>query len=488
MSKLSTQFRYMPEWAKEVAPRLRCVKLVDPPATPPWPGVQYIIRTPDVDALQNRFMHLGADGADAWWLAYGDFFKARRYAWAIEVGNEPDTSDAGLMRWSAFTRRAVTLLHREGMRACVGNFAVGTPQLIRADPSSPSWPIIAPALADADYLGLHEYGPHSMSDSANWYSLRHRLAVEELIDLGASFPPILITECGIDGGNGQGWKAFADNEQHYLDQLGWYNGQLDMDSYVEAAFLFTAGPTPDWQSFEITESMARTVASWGGFVLTPPVIAAPPVSMTPENKSGGERKCYLHHTAIIAPVENIVAQWKRQWGDDGWPHRVVDVDGTVYNTWPLDRDGVGVLGHNVGTRHIEIVGDFTDHIPDAVQWAAAVTATADVLETMGWGVEALTPHRDDQATDCPGQAFVNVWAQFVSDVRVEMTARDRDEGGGDPPENPDWPLSPLAAVLDKATWWAEELLRALEAGNIPRALELAKDNAAWLAKARAHNA
>lgn len=485
MSKLSLQAIRIPPWLGEIAPALKSLKLVDPPQDNPWPGVQTIIRTPDHDGMQNRFIHLGADGADAWWLTYGPFFRARAWAWAVEVGNEPDTSESALPAWAAFTRRAVDLLHEHDLRAVVGNFAVGTPQLKRADPTSRAWEIIAPALEGADYLGLHEYGPQSMTDSYNWFALRHRLAAEELAALGVTMPRVLITECGIDGGNRQGWRAFADSEEHYLAQLGWYNGALGEDEYVEAAYLYTAGPTWDWESFEITERIARAVASWGGVALlsTPPIIAesrnVPPAS----KNTVGEKKCYIHHTAIIAPVENIVAQWKRQWGDDGWPHRVVDVDGWVHNTWPLDRDGVGVLGHNAGTRHIEIVGTFTDHIPDAVQWAAAVTATADVLETMGWGVETLHPHRDDQATECPGQAFVNVWEQFVSDVRVELTARAMDGGYDDPPEGtPDRPLAPTEAVLDKATWWAEELLRALESGNTLRALELAKDNAAWLAK------
>jgi len=487
VSKLSLQWIRMPEWAKEVAPRLRCVKLVDPPSTPPWGDLQYIIRTPDVDALQNRFIHLGADGADAWWLTYGPFFRARSWAHAIEIGNEPDTSESALPAWVAFTRRAVQLVHEAGLRAVVGNFARGTPQLRAADANSRAWWIIAPALDGADYLGLHEYGfPDMMRDHA-WHTLRHRFVAQELAGIGVAMPPTLITECGIDGGDRQGWKAFTDGTEHYLDQLAWYDAQLSQDEYIKAAFLYTSGPTWDWESFDVTETIARAVAAWGGvsLVSTPPIIAESR-NIPPESKTTPWRALYIHHTGIDAPfygqpsVDATITYWKGR-GWDAWPHWIVGPDGSTWPTFDISKDGIGVSGHNAGARHIEMWGLFTDHTPPVTQWDATATLAARLLYDAGLDERALRMHREDERTECPGQAFAQEWPWFVADVGSALDAL-RDEDAA-PLGDPDHPITPVSLLCEKARWQWEQTVRELEAGDTATALARARTCAAWLGEA-----
>lgn len=64
--------------------------------------------------------------------------------------------------------------------------------------------------------------------------------------------PLLITECGVDGlvanrpgPPGQGWQDFAsywaelgmgiDAPGNYVEQLAWYDSQLQLDDYVAGA-------------------------------------------------------------------------------------------------------------------------------------------------------------------------------------------------------------------------------------------------------------
>lgn len=496
MSKLSIQAIRIPPWMSTVAQELGCVKLVDPPQDDPWPGVQTIIRTPDVDALQNRFIHLGADGADAWWLAYGPLFLARTWAWAVEIGNEPDTSEDALPAWIAFTRRAVHLLHEAGLRAVVGNFAVGTPQLKSAKPDSRAWDIIVPALADADYLGLHEYGLHDMATSANWYALRHRLVAEELAGLGIPMPRVLITECGIDAGNRQGWKSFADNEDHYLAQLGWYNGALSEDAYVEAAYLYTTGPTWDWADFEITENAAREVASWGGVALlsAPPIIAES-TTIPPEGKTSAflwdgrhcqnatalteyyqsidqtwlrsVRTVFGHHTTGLTTdwhgqesLDGLRAWWRDGMGWDRGPHLVVAPDG-VWVATPPTQDGIGVTNHNHLALHIECVGNYEIE-PLAPEMQRRLSETIAVTRQFVFPQAEILPHSAREETLCPGKAILAAWFDIVDEAHIPMPS---DETPGD---------------MGKLIWFVEEATRRNQDGNTARVQEILVDMAQWL--------
>ena len=78
-----------------------------------------------------------------------------------------------------------------------------------------------------------------------------------------SVPPLLITECGIDGGvldppqGRTGWKTHTRDEEDFMGQLAWYDRETCQDDYVKAFFRFTSGAESEWLDFDDTESLTR---------------------------------------------------------------------------------------------------------------------------------------------------------------------------------------------------------------------------------------
>ncbi len=199
---------------------------------------------------------------------------------AWESYNEPTPSDADQMaRLAEFEAHRTRLLAAAGVRSVVGNFGTGTPPL-------EWWPQFRPAIEAArehdGYLGLHEYSAPTMQfgtpqdplgwgqDPAQegWLTLRYRKVYRNYLEPNGLMLPLLLTEVGIDGlvtnrpgPPGYGWMDFAgywnelgmgsDTPGNYVEQLAWYDGQLQQDDYVKGAAIFAAAASPGWQSYEI---------------------------------------------------------------------------------------------------------------------------------------------------------------------------------------------------------------------------------------------
>ena len=202
---------------------------------------------------------------------------------AWEAYNEPvaDTPDK-MKRLAAFEAERTRILAENGLRSVVGNFAAGHPPL-------ELWPEFKPALAAIrqynGYLGLHEYSaPVMQFRSGNlqldndpgqgdegWLTLRYRKAYRQhLIPMGFGDIPTLITECGVDGlirprpgpEKAKGWQDFVDTWLEnglrndppgvYMDQLIWYDQNLQQDAYIKGAAVFLAGTRDSqWVSYDI---------------------------------------------------------------------------------------------------------------------------------------------------------------------------------------------------------------------------------------------
>jgi len=199
-----------------------------------------------------------------------------------EAYNEPVVSDEAQMASLAqFEAERVRLLAEAGVRSCVGNFGAGQPPL-------ELWPAFYPALDAAKqhggYLALHEYsapylwfaaGTNQLNPEANeadegWLTLRYRKVYRQYLQPAGLDIPLVITEAGIDGlvGNrpgpadARGWQDFGPFWQQegavsttvfgfYMEQLAWYDAELQKDDYVIGAAIFAlAGPT-GWPSYEI---------------------------------------------------------------------------------------------------------------------------------------------------------------------------------------------------------------------------------------------
>ena len=206
-----------------------------------------------------------------------------------EAYNEPPVESAGFMAdYAAFEAERVKQMAALGFNCCIGNFSTGTPPL-------EYWPSFFPALQaaqkDGGCLGLHEYSAPVMqfgsgryqldakgdSGDEGWYTLRYRQVYRRQLPADLRLP-LIITECGVDGliqprpgPEGNGWRDFAkywkqiniapDGVTGYLDQLTWYDEELQKDDYVIGATIYVAGAVDSVGStYELTGDMADKLA------------------------------------------------------------------------------------------------------------------------------------------------------------------------------------------------------------------------------------
>ena len=210
---------------------------------------------------------------------------------AWEGFNEPVAGDEEQMRkLGELEAERARLLAENGLRAVVGNFGAGQPPL-------EWWPAFRPALeatqAYGGYLGLHEYSAPTLWFNTNrpdldfradpadegWLTLRYRKVYRQhLIPWGLRLP-LLITECGVDGlvGDrpgppGMGWMDFAghwaelgmgwDAPGNYVEQLAWYDSQLQLDDYVEGATIFAMTAFEEWGSYQLLGDAAMILQQY----------------------------------------------------------------------------------------------------------------------------------------------------------------------------------------------------------------------------------
>ncbi len=210
---------------------------------------------------------------------------------AWEGFNEPVPGDDDQMRrFAELEAERVRLLAERGLRAVVGNFGTGHPTL-------EWWPAFRPALEEGRarnaYLGLHEYSAPTIWHNTNrapldwsaepsdegWLTLRYRKAYRQYLQPWGLNLPLLITECGVDGlvterpgPPGKGWKDFGDywaelgmgpdSAGNYVEQLAWYDSQLQLDDYVRGASVFAMTAFGEWNSYELKGEAARILQQY----------------------------------------------------------------------------------------------------------------------------------------------------------------------------------------------------------------------------------
>jgi hypothetical protein len=206
-----------------------------------------------------------------------------------EGHNEPVWGSLADMAWYAEHEAwRMKLLADLGLRACFGNFATGNPDMS-------FWSAFRPAFEAARrynaIFGLHEYGGTWMwwmtgkyqlqptpDGDEGWTTLRYRKVYRQnnIFDI-----PLAITECGLDAvhpprpgfktGNWRSmpsewekwngaddpidyWRAGGrDPEVYYAEQLKWYDKELQKDSYVLGATIFTLGGA-NWGGHDINNT------------------------------------------------------------------------------------------------------------------------------------------------------------------------------------------------------------------------------------------
>lgn len=160
-------------------------------------------------------------------------------------------------------------MHGEGHKTIVGNWGTGNPAGYCAKPYEGNedewldglrkhWELFLPMLRKSDYLGKHEYSAPGVWSIHPWHTGRHTLDwgvwPKELQDRKKW---VIITECGIDSGVFEpflkGWRYYNLTEEHYLDQLMWYDmTYLKPFPHILGATIFLVNHTdPKWESFDI---------------------------------------------------------------------------------------------------------------------------------------------------------------------------------------------------------------------------------------------
>jgi hypothetical protein len=448
-SKLSLHLQAHPNWADGNGSQARWIKVMDPPSENRWPGKQIIGRVYMPDNDSHRLVAQGVSGAETWFRFCQPTFARAPYIRIWEGPNEPQpVADLGFCRkLSEFTIRLAELMHGAGLQLVGGNLSEGNPGGDEAQRRA-CFVEIARGLAHCDYWSQHCYWvldyPHPESGMNDWHAFRYRMNVRYANEAGIRLPPLLITECGVDGGvvamPKRGWRTFCRDRAHYMQQLAMFDAELAKDPYVLTANIFTAGPM-GWEDFDVTREMndminAHIQAQGGSYSYVPEPGGSPlgdllrtqfgadyedlsrslPRHATlvyQERALAAIDRIVLHHTdAPRATTWQSVAQYHVN--SNGWP-------GIGYHIGVRRHNGVTKISllndprtrsyhaHTVGNDRglaVCLAGSFTNEEPTV--WEVDVLRQI-VLVVRRWATWTATPlpivgHQDvpGNQTSCPG--------------------------------------------------------------------------------------
>ena len=210
-----------------------------------------------------------------------------------EGWNEPDPNLDRMDWYARFEAERVRQLAAHGLRAAVGGFSTGVPEL---DEFALFVPAIEAAKAHDGILTLHEYAAPDLTflygDPLPGYPtypdrgpllFRYRWFYGDVLEPRGLVVPLVISEAGIDGilGNrpgpqGLGWQEFQafwvaqgwgpDGPTAFLNQLQWLDNEARQDEYVIGYALFTAGGGRAWDTYELDPFLPRlaeyVVSQW----------------------------------------------------------------------------------------------------------------------------------------------------------------------------------------------------------------------------------
>jgi hypothetical protein len=223
--------------------------------------------------------------------------------------NEPVITDLEAMqRYADFEAERARLMYHHGFKVVVGSFSVGNPELAH-------WQGFLPALESAlqhgGALALHEYAWPTLDNEGPWYLLRHRKVYGgepkhgwEGLPWHLKSLPLLITECGLDGLIEQGhpprgWQVlYGESAAQYLEQLAWYDSELQKDPYVAGAAIYCCS-TADWQwrTYDIWPELAKALST-----------EAEPIYRLPSLRRDGN----AYWSEVLARMDRIVGSLEQK--------------------------------------------------------------------------------------------------------------------------------------------------------------------------------
>ncbi len=286
--KLNWHFQTLTPWCTDLA-NSEYVKVLDPAEENPFPNSKVIGRWSMAEDVERGYWGRGSAGAEDYFELWRERYERRPWVYAWESVNEPNPpAQQDIQHLVQFTKRWGELMQARGYKTVGLCLAEGWPEPEDAKH-------YVDCFTNLDYIGLHEYGAPTMQSGVTWHCLRYRRTYAEWKKETDAVPPFLITECGIDGGAAdppqprKGWKTFASEDQ-YWQQLRWYNGEIEKDDYVIAAFIFTSGPFSQWSDFDFDRALSRRLHD-------AIVAVAPPVPG------------YESHFVLMA--QNVPDSWRR---------------------------------------------------------------------------------------------------------------------------------------------------------------------------------
>lgn len=200
-----------------------------------------------------------------------------------EGPNEPVWNKVDDMAWyGQFEALRVKALAALGLRAVVGCFSTGTPDITAAVDPWKWWIAFSAALSAArdnnGFLGVHEYSDGPMNEGFDgkygWNVFRYRRVYDGYLSKnGYANLHILITEYGrLD------YRKHTD-DQTYANELIWADQELRKDNYVSGAHIFTFGSNnPAWDSYNAdSKPLVDILSSYVANAPTiNPVVTPPP--------------------------------------------------------------------------------------------------------------------------------------------------------------------------------------------------------------------
>lgn len=118
--------------------------------------------------------------AQNWWNSVSSTVLANPSVDYWEGYNEPDPNNIAWL--SEMEMERINILSSHGRKACIFNFATGTPDVTNANTIKQMYPAVKAAIAAGGILGLHEYGAPFMNatysgascDGSGWLCGRYR--------------------------------------------------------------------------------------------------------------------------------------------------------------------------------------------------------------------------------------------------------------------------------------------------------------------------
>lgn len=173
----------------------------------------------------------------------------------IEGANEIRLNSVDDAQWYGNVEAIRSMLLRDrGLKAVIGNFATGNPTEVLFFHFMNAY--TAAGGDTSALIGLHEYGAINVPAAQDNHNLlRHR----KLRGYATGYR-WAITECGLDkiqvGGQwvGGGWRAGNVSQADYWRFLLDFNNELEKDSDVVCAAVFTYGDTARWKDYEMQDA------------------------------------------------------------------------------------------------------------------------------------------------------------------------------------------------------------------------------------------